>query len=164
MKLHRLVSLSRLVSAAGLVVASVGAQANGGVHWSVNVDAPLQGLGRISTEVSSSPRGRAYAVPVVYAPQPVVYAPAPVIVRPYRPVYAQPVVYVPPRPVYRAVHEGWHWRHEHRHHHGHAHGYGGRPSWGEGRGEERMMLPNDRGHQAQEGRRGDGERRGYRGY
>jgi len=162
MKLHRLVSLSRLVSAAGLVLASVGAQANGGVHWSVNVDAPLQGLGRISTEVSSSPRGRAYAVPVVYAPQPVVYAPAPVVVRHHHPVYAQPVVYVPPRHFHHGAHAGWRWRHEQRHHQ-HGHGYDARSSGGEGRGGERMMVPNG-GHQAQEGQRGDGERRGYRGY
>jgi hypothetical protein len=139
MNTPRFVTLSRLVLAAGLVAASAAAQAGGGVYWAVNVDAPVDGMGRISTAVSNTRHGVAvqpaqvyYQQPVVYAPQPVVYAPPPVVWQP-RPVYyaPQPVVYQPVR--YVEARGPWWWHH--RHHHDDDRG-----EWREER-REPMMLP-----------------------
>ena len=120
MNTPRFVTLSRLVLAVGLVAASAAAQAGGGVYWAVNVDAPLDGVGRISTAVSNTRHGVAvqpaqvyYAPPpVVYAPQPVVYAPPPVFVEPRR-AYCPPqaVVYQPVR--YVEARGPWWWHHHH---------------------------------------------------
>ena len=68
--------LSRLTVMAGLGLAAVSAQAGDKVYWAVNVDAPVQGMGRVSTAVSNT-RGGVYTQPgvVVYAPPPVVGAP-----------------------------------------------------------------------------------------
>lgn len=121
MNTSRLALLSRFAIAAGLVAATAAAHAGGGVYWSVNVDAPIQGAGRVSTAVSNTRWGVApqqgyYApAPVVYAPPPVVYAPPAVVVQP-SPVYGYvpaPVVYAPPR---RCEPRGpWAWRHHHHH-------------------------------------------------
>jgi hypothetical protein len=115
MNTNRFVTMSRLLLAAGLVAASAAAQAGGGVYWSVNVDAPVQGLGNVSTAISNTRHG-VYAQPaqVYYAPQQVVYTQPAVVVQPrpvyYQPAYVQPVVYAPvrrcdPRPW------GWGWHH-----------------------------------------------------
>lgn len=134
----RFVTLSRLVLAAGLVAASVAAQAGGGVYWAVNVDAPLDGVGRISTAVSNTRYGVAVKpAGVVYAPQPVVYAQPQVVMQP-RPVYCAPqaVIYQPVR--YFDSRGPWWWRH-----HDHQDGarFEGREAY-----REPMMLPRgDRG-------------------
>ena len=75
MNAPRFVTLVRMVAVAGCVVASAAAHAGGrdNVYWSVNIDAPTQGAGRVSTSFSNTRRGvYAEPVPVVYAPQPVV--------------------------------------------------------------------------------------------
>jgi hypothetical protein len=135
MNTPRFVTLSRLVLAAGLVAASAAAQAGGGVYWAVNVDAPVDGMGRISTAVSNTRHGVAVQPAQVYYQQPVVYAPPPVIVQP-RPVYyaPQPVVYQPVR--YVETRGPWWWHHHHRHHDE------DRGEWREER-REPMMLPRD---------------------
>lgn len=128
MNTSRLISLSRFVQSAGLVAglmaASVSAHAGGGVYWAVNVDAPVQGMGRVSTAVSNTPRGVYGQAPVVYAPAPVVYAPRPVVYSP--PVVVQPRAVYMPAPVayYPAPRRceprggwGWGWRERHHHHH-----------------------------------------------
>jgi len=136
----RFASLSRLAFVAGLVAVAANAHAGGGVYWAVNVNAPVQGMGYVSTAVSNTRYG-------VYAPAPVLYA-SPVVVVPPRPVYApEPVV------VYQELrrcepHGGWGWRH---HHH---HDDEDRYAWHEGpRGDERMMVPRD-GYDRDEGDRG----------
>lgn len=140
MNTSRLISLSRFVQSAGVVaglmVASASAHAGGGVYWSVNVDAPVQGMGYVSTAVSNTPRG-------VYAPSPVVYAPAPVVYAPRQVVYSPPVI-VQPRPVYVPApvayypaprrcepRAWWGWR-EHRHHHDRDDRY----AWNDNRGDD----------------------------
>jgi hypothetical protein len=101
---------------------AVGAQAGqGGVYWSVNIDAPSHGGGRVGTVVSNTPRGIHGPAPVIIAP-PVVYAPQPVYhARP-------PAFHVDSRhghaPHWRGGH-GW-WKHRHHHqgyHQGYRHGY-----------------------------------------
>lgn len=148
MNTPRLVTLSRLVLAAGLVAASVGAQAGGGVYWAVNVDAPIQGAGRVATTVSNTRHGMyGHGAPVVYAPPAVVYAPPPVVVQ-RQPVYVQqPVVYERPAPR-RCLPHRWAWHRHHGHHHGQH--YEDRYAWRDERDEERMIVPrggqSDRGH------------------
>jgi hypothetical protein len=130
-----------------LVAASAAAQAGGGVYWAVNVDAPLDGIGRISTAVSNTRHGVAvqpaqvyYQQPVVYAPQPVVYAPAPVYVQPrYCP--PQQVVYQPVR--YVENRGPWWWHH---HHHDDDRG-----EWREERRESMMVPRGDWGDRGREG-------------
>lgn len=118
MNTPRITMLSRLVVAAGLVAVSALAHAGGGnVYWAVNVDAPVQGAGRISTAVSNTRRGvaadRGYDRGGYYDAQPVVYAPPQVIYAPPPPVYVQPRGYYgEPAPM-----EGRDWgygRHHHR--------------------------------------------------
>ncbi|WP_290646314.1 hypothetical protein [Aquabacterium sp.] len=156
MNTSRLISLSRLVQSAGLLAglmaASVSAYAGGGVYWAVNVDAPVQGMGRVSTAVSNTPRGVYGQTPVIYAPAPVVYAPAPVVYAPRQVVYSPPVV-VQPRAVYAPVpvayypaprrcepRGGWGW-HE-RHHHDRDDRY----AWNDGgRDDERGYVIAPRG-------------------
>ncbi|MFT3856156.1 MAG: hypothetical protein QM742_01120 [Aquabacterium sp.] len=94
MNTPRFVTLSRLVLTAGLVLAAAAAQAGGrdNVYWSVNVDAPMQGAGRVSTSFSNTRQGmyRDQAPVMMYgAPPPVVYAPAPVVI-PGRVMYPAP--------------------------------------------------------------------------
>ncbi len=106
MDASRLITLSGRVLLAGLALASASAMAGGNqVNWSVNIDAPLQGSGRISTQMSNQ-RGGYYGAPVAYMPPPaVMYAPPP----PPRVVYApQPVYYGAPAYGHRP----------HHHHHG----------------------------------------------
>jgi hypothetical protein len=175
MNTKRFIAVSRLAVAATLVAASACAHAGGGVYWSVNVDAPVQGAGRVSTAVSNVRQGvvvdraddrsydrgydrgyeRAY-----YEPAPrVVYAPPPVIVQ--QPVYyqPQPVVYERPRArcfpiaarVIRDVHYGlgrWHQNMAAFHESREA-------AWDGG---GRMMLPRDGGRGGYEG----GERHEHR--
>lgn len=124
----RFVTVSRLLLAAGLVAASAAAQA-GGVSWSVNVNAPMPGVGYVSTAVSNRHGVYVQPAPVYYAPQPVVYVPPP-------PVYVQRAEYCPPRQVvYQPVRYiveprgPWGWRH---------HGY--EREWREER-REPMMVP-----------------------
>lgn len=119
----RFATLSRLALVAGFVAASACAHAGGGVYWAVNVNAPVQGMGYVSTAVSNTRYGVYSPAPVVYAPAPVVYVPPAVIVQP-RPVYmpAPVVVYQEPR---RCEPRGpWGWRH---HHHDE-----GRYAWNDG--------------------------------
>lgn len=145
--ISRFATLSRLALVAGFVVAAANAHAGGGgVYWAVNVNAPVQGMGYVSTAVSNTRHG-------VYSPAPVVYAPPAVVVQP-RPVYVPgPVmVYQEPRP--RAA---WGWRHHHRHHHHHhyhRHHDEGRYAWNDGpRGDQRMMVPQG-GYGRDDGDRG----------
>lgn len=125
MNTSRLATLTRFVLAAGCVAAATSAHAGGGVYWAVNVDAPMQGAGRVSTSVSNTPRGvYVQPAPVYYAPAPVVYAPAPVVYRP-APVVVQPParIYMPPpmvvyeEPRRQEPRGPWGWRHRHHHHH-----------------------------------------------
>lgn len=120
----QIVNLSRLALVAGLVAASASAQAGGGVYWAVNVDAPMQGVGRVATAVSNVPRG------VYMQPAPVVYVNAPVVtyrqpVYTQRPVFYEPVVYQPvverrcePRRMW-GWGDGWRDGGERHAHHGH---------------------------------------------
>jgi hypothetical protein len=157
MNTSRLISLSRFVQSAGLVVglmvASGNAHAGGGVYWAVNVDAPVQGMGRVSTAVSNTPRGVYGQAPVVYAPVPVVYAPAPVVYAPRQVVYSPPVI-VQPRAVYapapvayypaprRCEPRAWMgWRERHHHHHDRDDRY----AWNDDRGDERGYVIAPRG-------------------
>lgn len=127
MNTSRLISLSRFVQLAGLVsgliAVSASAHAGGGVYWAVNVDAPVQGMGYVSTAVSNTPRGVYTQAPVVYAPAPVVYAPPRVVYAPRQVVYAPPVVvqpraYYAPAPVaYYPEPRRWMGGHHLRHHH-----------------------------------------------
>lgn len=97
----RLAGLATLAAlTASLLAAPGAAQAGQGVFWAVNVDAPLQGAGRVGTTFSNSPRGLYGPGPVVIAP-PVVYAPQPVYVQ-REPGYRR----CPPR-------WAWGWRHHH---------------------------------------------------
>lgn len=130
--------LSRLTAMAGLGLAAVSAQAGDRVYWAVNVDAPVQGMGRVSTAVSNT-RGGVYAQPgvVVYAPPP------PVVIYPQRPPmvvmpgygYGQaPVVYEQRTRMYREDRDGrWDRDDRHRHHHHHDHRRGDRDDHDEGR-------------------------------
>ena len=108
MKTTRFVTLSRLITAVGFVLASAAAQAGGNVYWSVNVDAPTHGNGRVSTSFSNSRHGvgAGYREPVVYAPAPV-------------------VIHAPGRVYYDDHRPRWHHRH-HRHYHRHHHRHGAR--------------------------------------
>lgn len=101
----RFVTLSRLITAVGFVIASAAVQAGGNnVYWSVNVDAPMQGAGRVSTSFSNTRHGMyGYGQPA-----PVVYAPAPVIIQAPGQVY-----YREPGRDHRD------YRHHARHHHHH---------------------------------------------
>ncbi|MDO9238243.1 MAG: hypothetical protein Q7U28_19690 [Aquabacterium sp.] len=120
----QLVNLSRLALIAGLVAASVSAQA-GGVYWAVNVDAPMQGVGRVATAVSNVPHGvYRQAPPVVYVNAPVVTYRQPVYTQ--RPVFYEPVVYQPVVERRCEPRRMWGWgdgrrdggeRHFHRSHH-----------------------------------------------
>lgn len=168
MNTSRLISLSRFVQSvglvAGLMAVSVSAHAGGGVYWAVNVDAPVQGMGRVSTAVSNTPRGVYGQAPVIYAPAPVVYAPAPVVYAPRQVVYAPPVV-VQPRAVYVPApvayypsprrcepRGGWGWRERHHHH-----DRDDRYAWSDDRGDdgrEHIIVP----------RGGDGRDDGDRGW
>ena len=106
MNAHRFVTLSRRVFAVlGLALASATAQAGGNnnVQWSVNIDAPLQGAGHMSTSFTNSRRG------MYREPAQVVYAPAPV------------VIHAPGRVYYRDDEPRYGNRHHARHHH-HRHG------------------------------------------
>ncbi len=108
MNATRFVSLARLVSIAGLVLASATAAQAGGrdnVYWAVNIDAPTQGNGRIATSFSNTRAG------VYGQPAQVIYAPPPVVI--HSPGY----VY------YRGVPAYGHDHHHHHHHHHHAHGF-----------------------------------------
>lgn len=122
--------LSRLTVMASLGLAAVSAQAGDKVYWAVNVDAPVQGMGRVSTAVSNT-RGGVYTQPgvVVYAPPPVVvhHPRPPMVVMPgygygYGPA---PVVYAPPSRIYRVDRwdRGGRWDRDDRgrHHHHHRH-------------------------------------------
>ncbi len=113
--------LSRLTVMAGLGLAAVSAQAGDKVYWAVNVDAPVQGMGRVNTAFSNTRVG-VHAHPGV-----VVYAPPPVVVHHRRPqVVVMPgygygparVVYAPPTRMYRPDRARWdrHDRHHGRHH------------------------------------------------
>jgi hypothetical protein len=99
---------ARFSLVAVLALFSLAAHA-GGAYWAVNVDAPIQGAGRVGTTMSNTPYGVSqvivqqpvmaygyepqvyrtappqvvYAPAPVYAPRPVLYAPAPVFVRPW---------------------------------------------------------------------------------
>lgn len=138
--------LSRLVVITGLGLGAVSAQAGGGVYWAVNVDAPVQGVGRVSTAVSNT-RGGVHAHPgvVVYAPPPVVvHHPRPPVVwvpgHGYGPV---PVVYAPPTRMYREDRARWGRDHRgHHHHHHHEHRHGGRDDRG-GRDDDRHGWRRD---------------------
>ena len=142
MNTPRFVTLSRLILAVGLVAASAAAQAGGGVYWAVNVDAPLNGIGRISTAVSNTRHGVAVQPAQVYYQQPVVYAPQPVVYAP--PVYyaPQPVVYQPVR--YVENRGPWWW---HRHHHHDD----DRAEWREERREPMMVPRGDWGDRGRDG-------------
>jgi len=95
----RLAGLATLAAlTATLLGAPSAAQAGQGVYWAVNVDAPIQGAGRVGTTFSNTPRGLYGPAPVVIAP-PVVYAPRP--------------VYVQREPEYRRCPPRWGWRHHH---------------------------------------------------
>lgn len=113
--------VARIAGLLALAAGAAAAHAGGGVYWSVNVDAPMQGVGRVGTTVSNAPYGAPYGM-VVAAPQ--VIMPAPVVVGHPRVVYAPPpaVVYGPPvrylEPV-RYIQPGWGYHHHH-HHHGHG--------------------------------------------
>jgi hypothetical protein len=120
-----LAHLARALGAAVLALgAAASAHAGGGVYWSVNVDTPMHGAGRVGTTFSNSPYG-------VVGGMPHVVMPAPVVVHQPRVVYAPPpaVVYAPPayygHPGH--VHGARWWGHHHRHH-GHHH-HGGHGGW-----------------------------------
>lgn len=156
MNTHRFHTLSRLLAMGALAAASTGAFAGDGVYWSVNVNAPLQGMGSVGTTVSNTRHGVVVGQPHgYYAPPAVVYAPPAVVVQP-RPVYVPPaVVYAPPRVLapWGWRHHGWAWGHEHREREE-------RMAWGYGReGYERGEGGRDRYDRG--GR--DGGRGGYRG-
>lgn len=104
----RFATLSRLAVLAGLVAAATSAHAGGGVYWAVNVNAPVQGMGYVSTAVSNTRYG-------VYSPAPVVYAPPVVVVQP-RPVYGPTPVVVYQEPRRCEPHGPWA-RGWHHHHH-----------------------------------------------
>lgn len=145
----RFASLSRLALVAGFVAAAANAHAGGGVYWAVNVNAPVQGMGYVSTAVSNTRHGVYSPAPVVYAPAPVVYAPPAVVVQP-RPVYVPgpAVVYQEPRRCNPRGAWAWGWR---RHHHHHDED---RYAWNDGpRGDQRMMAPRD-GYGRDDGERG----------
>lgn len=152
MNTHRFHTLSRLALAGVFMAASAGALAGDGVYWSVNVNAPVQGVGHVGTTVSNTRHGVAVGQPYgYYAPPAVVYAPPAVVVQP-RPVYVPaPVVYAPPRVVapWGWRHHGWAWGRDHHHHDDE------RLAWGYGRGDERGEARRD-GYER-------GDRDGYRG-
>lgn len=124
MATSRLIDMSRcalvLGVVAGLTLASQGAMAGGNqVNWSVNIDAPLQGSGRVSTAISNTRGGynQGYGQgyyqqePVAYMPPPaVMYAPPP------RVVYAPRVMYAPPPMYYGAPAYGYGYGRHHGHH------------------------------------------------
>lgn len=116
-----LARLTRALGAAVLAVGAVAAHAGGGVYWSVNVDTPVHGAGRVGTTFSNSPYGVVGAVPHVVMPAPMHHP---------RVVYAPPaVVYAPPphygHPGHGHGAHGWGWGHRHHHHHHH----GGHGDW-----------------------------------
>lgn len=130
MNARQFLSSSKALTATALLALAGAAQA-GGVQWTVGVDAPIQGPGRVQAVVSN---GR------YYAPQPVVYVqPAPVYYAP-RPM---PVVYEAPR-FGGWGHERWHHRH---HHHGRAEAYrrGYERGYDQGRDEDRGDRDDRRG-------------------
>lgn len=113
--------LSRLTVMAGLGLAAVSAQAGDKVYWAVNVDAPVQGMGRVSTAFLNTRVGvHAHPGVVVYAPPPVVvHHPRPqVVVMPGYGYGPARVVYAPPTRMYRPDRARWdrHDRHHGRHH------------------------------------------------
>jgi len=124
---------------ASLLGATGLAQAGQGVYWAVNVDAPIQGAGRVGTTFSNTPRGVHGGPTVVVAP-PVVYAP--------QPVYAPRPVYVQREPEYRRCPPRWlsgvGWGWHHRHHDERRYGwrdddgrYGDRHGYRDGRRDDR---------------------------
>lgn len=130
--------VSRWAALAAVTVALLGASgaahAGGGVYWAVNVDAPLQGMGRVGTTFSNTPRGLYGPAPVVIAP-PVVYAPQPVYVQP-APVYVEGRR-CPPRWGHHHGDEYWGWQDDRRdaYRHGYSNGYG--KGYGNGYGDGR---------------------------
>lgn len=149
-----LTRMTRKVARASLVAvlaaAGLSAHAGGGVYWAVNVDAPLQGMGRVATSVSNAPYGgqQVYVQqqpvyvqqqPVYVQQQPVYVQPQPVYVQP-RQVYApMPVVYAPAPVQIRPWGFRPEWAWGHHHHHDHDRDWGerdGRGDWG-GRDEGR---------------------------
>lgn len=148
---HRLAGLATLAAlTASLLAAPGAAQAGQGVFWAVNVDAPIQGAGRVGTTFSNTPRGLYGPAPVVIAP-PVVYAP--------RPVYAPQPVYVQREPIFVEGRRcpprwGWGWRHHHgddrygwrddrRDAYRHGYGDGRRDGRWEGRRDDRYAWGDD---------------------
>lgn len=104
---------TRQIFVASLALAgalSAGVAQAGGVHWSVNIQAPVAGVA-VGTVISSGPMYQAYPVyPAaypVYSPPPVVYVPAPVVR--YRPAPPPRYVVVPAEPRH------WHGRGHDRH-------------------------------------------------
>lgn len=159
MHTHLFHPLSRFLAVGTLMVASNAALAGDGVYWSVNVNAPLQGMGSVGTTVSNTRHGVMVGQHRTHdAPPVVVYMPPAVVVHP-RPVYAPgAVVHLPPRVVtpWGGRHHGWAWGHGRHHHHGE------RMAWGHGRGDDH----HDGGHGGRDGyERGDrdGHRGGHRG-
>ncbi|MEK6670018.1 MAG: hypothetical protein AABZ19_14440 [Pseudomonadota bacterium] len=131
----RWAGLATLAALTASLLAAPGAAQAGqgvpGVYWAVNVDAPIQGAGRVGTTFSNTPRGLYGPAPVVIAP-PVVYAP--------RPVYVPQPVYVQRGHDHRRRLPHWGWRHHHdegRHgwHHDRREAY--RHGYGDGRHEGR---------------------------
>lgn len=106
----RFAGLAALATLTAALMGAAGtAHAGQGVFWAVNVDAPIQGAGRVGTTFSNTPHGLYGPQPVIVAP-PVVYAPAP------RVVYAPQPVYVQSEPVFvegRRCPPRWGWRHHH---------------------------------------------------
>ena len=113
----------RLAVMVTLGLGALSAQAGNGVYWAVNVDAPVQGMGRVSTAVSNT-RGGVYAQPdvVVYAPPPVVVYPQrpPMVVMPGYGYGPAPVIYEQRTRMYRDDRDGrWDRDERGRHHHHH---------------------------------------------
>lgn len=126
----RFALLSRCVAGCALALSAACVQA-GGVYWAVNVDAPLQGMGRVGTTVSNSRWGVVQQPGVVaYAPPVVMYPPAVVMPAPPRVIYMQPAPQVVAPlygyPVPMVERPRWH----HHHHHHHDDWDDGRRGWG----------------------------------
>lgn len=142
----RLAALAALT--ASLLCAAGAAHAGGGVYWAVNVDAPMQGMGRVGTTFSNTPRGLYGPAPVVIAP-PVVYAPAPRVVYAPQPVYVQPEpVYVegrrcPPKWGHHHREARWGWRDDRRDAYRDGYGDGRRDGRWEGRRDDRYAWGDD---------------------
>ena len=139
----RLAGLATLAAlTVSLLAAPVAAQAGQGVFWAVNVDAPIQGAGRVGTTFSNTPRGLYGPAQVVIAP-PVVYAPQPVYVQ-REPVFVEGRR-CPPRWGWRHHHdEGrYGWRDDRRDAYRNGYGDGRRDSRWEGRRDGRYAWGDD---------------------